>query len=326
MIKHALVQLMEVTGLSSISRYIYRNRPIILMYHRILEHPLVPGVSPALFDKQLAYLKSHFRVIPINQLVEEIKRDQVQPNSVAITFDDGHQDFYTNAWPLLQAHQLPASIYVATGFIDNQCWLWPDLLRYQLMNTNLDSLNLPELRSLSLARPDLLKTWATLADYCLQMEPDARQLFLEQVGIKLDATAPQAPLPPFDPLTWAQLREMNRAGLDVGSHTVSHPILSGLSKESLEQELADSYERILHELGHPPSGMCYPNGMARDVSPFVEQYSAGLYQYGLVAYPATVKKENIMHLGRWGGASTFSRFKQIMNGTTRNDNVRGEYR
>src|SRR5690606_42021405 len=68
-------------------------------------------------------------------------------------------------------------------------------------------------------------------------------------------------------LTWDQLREMQSQGLEVGSHTLSHPILSALTPAQVEEELRASSDHIKSELGKSPLGICYPNGMAKDISP-----------------------------------------------------------
>lgn len=325
-VTETLTKLLELSGGARLSRYLNRNRPIILMYHRVLSDPMLPGINPNVFAKQLKYLSEHFRVVSMSRLVDELKSNTVKPYTVAITFDDGHQDFYTNAWPALRHYHLPASLYIATGFIDNQCWLWPDLLRYELMNANVLSIDVDGIGTLPLERENILETWNTLGDYCLKLSPFDRKEFLNSLGEKLGVTSTQEPLPPFNPLTWDQLREMQVQGLDVGSHTVSHAILSALSNSDLIEELEDSYNRIFQELKSPPTGICYPNGMAEDVSRTVESVAGDLYSYGLVAYPDQVERSRIMHLGRWAASSDFTRFKRVMNSISRNDNHSGEYR
>lgn len=324
--KNRLINLLDACGLLGISRYVNRHRPMILMYHRILQEPLLPGIPPEIFAQHLEYLKRHFRVIPIAQMVEELKTDSLQPYSVAITFDDGHSDFFQNAWPLLKKFNLPASIYVTTGFIDQQHWLWPDLLRYLLMTTKATTVEIANVGNLSLVDDQLLTTWNTLGDFCLSLDTDARASFLHQLGHQLGVVIPSQPQAPFAPLTWHQLREMQKEGLDIGSHSVSHPILSALSEPELKYELLYSQQRIFEEIGEKPKGICYPNGMARDTSENVEASASEIYSYGLVAYPAQIKHNQIMHLGRWGGANNLSRFKQVMSGLSHNDNHLGEYR
>jgi peptidoglycan/xylan/chitin deacetylase (PgdA/CDA1 family) len=326
MLKSTLINFFEACGILRISRYANRYHPMILMYHRILNDPMVPGISPEIFAQHLNYLKKHFRVVAMNQMVDELQSNTIQPYTVAITFDDGHEDFYTNAWPLLQQHKLPASLYITTGFIDKQCWLWPDLLRYLVINTPCNTAYITGIGQLSFNKEQALNTWNTIGDYCLTLDALKRDKFLTELSTQLYLQIPAQPQAPFAPLSWDQLRAMHAQGLDVGSHSVSHPILSQLTEADLISELSVSRQRIQYELGTPPTGTCYPNGMAPDVSEQVEKHASHCYQYGLVAYPAAVSAQKLMHLGRWAAPNKISRFKQVLNSFSRNDNQSGEYR
>jgi hypothetical protein len=72
------------------------------------------------------------------------------------------------------------------------------------------------------------------------------------------------PEPPARPLAWDQVREMNAAGIEMGAHTVTHPILSTISREAQESEISDSRRRIEQETGAAPTSFAMPNGSARD--------------------------------------------------------------
>lgn len=326
MVKQLLFEIAEALGLLWLARFYNRYEPMILMYHRIVKEPLLPGIAPEVFEQELKYLKRHFRVVPMAQLAEEIRTNTVKTYSVAITFDDGHGDFYTHAWPLLKQYQLPAALYVTTGFLDQKCWLWPDLLRYLLIKTECESVRVEEIGELPLGSTHILKTWNSLGDYCLTLNSEERMKFLAQLAVQLEVEPGEYAKAPFSSVTWDQLREMNSEGLEVGSHTLSHPILSSLTPAQLEDELTLSYQRIQTEIGQPPLGICYPNGMAKDISKDVERVGANLYRYGLVAYPAEISANKMMHLGRWAGANNFRRFKQVSCRLSRNDNFQGEYR
>lgn len=326
MVKPTMINTLEVFGAFRLKRFLRRWQPLILMYHRIVDHPLIPGVPPSAFEEHLMYLKRHFRVVPMKQLATEIREQRTKPYSVALTFDDGHSDFYENAWPALKRFELPASVYVTTGFIDRKEWLWPDRLRYLLMNSRVTEFQVHGTAPLSLKKNSLKKVWGILGDHCLSMKPEVRERFLRCVETELEVALPEEPEAPFSPLTWAQLRDMKKGGIEVGSHSVTHPILSQLTEKQLEQELRLSHDRIKTEVGTAPTGICYPNGMAVDTSPRVEKKAAQWYDYGLVAYPATLRCDRVMHLGRWAAPSDSRRLRQILSGMTRNDNQNGEYR
>jgi peptidoglycan/xylan/chitin deacetylase (PgdA/CDA1 family) len=325
MLINSALDVIETIGGMRVFRFINRHVPRILMYHRILPDD-IHAISPAVFADQMAYLKQHFRVISVNQLVEELCRGQFRPYTVALTFDDGHEDFYSQAWPILQRYDLPASLYVTTGFIDRTCWLWPDLLRFLVNATNAQQVSIEALGNVDLTEVSRHGSWNRLGDYCLMLSASERMSFLNELAIRLRIEVPSKPLTPFAPVTWDQLRQMKSDGLDVGSHSVSHPIFSALTKEELYKEIVYSQKRVAEELGEIPLGICYPNGMANDISPNVEVLAQQFYKYGLVAYPCGVSRNQLMHLGRWAAPNTFSRFKQMINSLSRNDNHLGEYR
>jgi peptidoglycan/xylan/chitin deacetylase (PgdA/CDA1 family) len=96
---------------------------IILLYHRVAEvtqDPYKLSVSPENFKKQLTYIKSHYNVISLKQLIDDLKNKTLKDKSLVITFDDGYQDNFNNALPILEELNIPATIFVTTGYIDTE--------------------------------------------------------------------------------------------------------------------------------------------------------------------------------------------------------------
>lgn len=326
MFKSWLITLMESTGIMWLSRYSSKNRPMILMYHRITSEPNMPGIPEHVFESQLIYLKKHFHVITMGELYENLINNCISEKTVVLTFDDGHIDFYNNAWPLIKKHNLTASIYITTGFIDKKCWLWPDLLRFLLLKTEQTLLDLPETGKLHLSKENVLQIWSDLGDICLTLTPKARDLFLQKISTQLSVAIPSQPQAPFDPLTWQMLKEMEKQGLDIGSHSVNHPILSHLSQLELDAELLNSKERITAELGKVPIGFCYPNGMQADISDLVLTRAKEFYSYGLVAHPNRINRTKTMQLGRYAASKSLISFKLTVNGLRTDSFNIGAYR
>ena len=107
--------------------------PAILMYHSVgypEDHP-GPYVTPAVFEHQMEFLKAHhYRVLPLAELVSEIKSGKKIPmETVAITFDDGYLDNFKNAFPVLKKMDFPATIFMITGNIGRENWLSEEDLR-----------------------------------------------------------------------------------------------------------------------------------------------------------------------------------------------------
>lgn len=326
MLKEAVVNTLEIVGGLAITRYLTRRKPRILMYHRVVDSPLLPGISPKLFEAQLIYLKKNFNVVSLNELLANVKKKTEKDYQVAVTFDDGHHDFYTHAWPILRKHGVPATLFTTTGFVDKKVWLWPDLLRMIILAAPPNNYRLDGLGEIALTRENPLHVWNTIADYCLTLSHAGRMVFITDLAFKMNVSVDAEPQEPFAPVSWSELREMKSEGLDIGSHSDTHPILSDLSDEELIIELEYSKQRISEEIGIPPTGICYPNGMAKDVSVKVEERARQFYEYGLVAYPAEIAMKNIMHLGRYAASSNISRFKLLINGASFHVNHAGEYK
>jgi peptidoglycan/xylan/chitin deacetylase (PgdA/CDA1 family) len=300
----------EYLGGFGLLRYIHKQSPTILMYHRIYDDEYINGIPPLEFEKQIAYLSKHFNILPIEQLIQDFNNNRVKPYSLALTFDDGHHDFYTNAWPILKKYNLPASLYITTGFVDGTTWLWPDLLKYILLNSKIDRLSVATIGSISTAKKEHVANWHKLGDYCLSLKVDERNKLLLQLAEDAQVSVSSVPQPPFHSVTWPQLQTMSQEGLVVGSHTVTHPILSTLATEALRSELTESAKAIERNLGVIPTGICYPNGRSEDINKAVitEAVSAG-YTYGLMGRNMKLNITRNFKIGRLAANKDFFYFK-----------------
>ncbi len=104
-------------------RFSRQHRTIILMYHRITDEVREPrySVSTKNFERQMAYVKTHFNCISFAALVDDVpKPGKTDRDSIVITFDDGYKDNYLNAFPVVKQHELPATIFLVSRFIGNE--------------------------------------------------------------------------------------------------------------------------------------------------------------------------------------------------------------
>jgi peptidoglycan/xylan/chitin deacetylase (PgdA/CDA1 family) len=114
------------------NRFYERGGPAwILLYHRIADVACDPWdlcVQPKAFDQQLQDLKKKYTVLPLEEIVHQWRRRQVMKNAVAVTFDDGYLDNFTDAMPLLEHHDIPATFFITGGpYGDNQAFWWDEL-------------------------------------------------------------------------------------------------------------------------------------------------------------------------------------------------------
>ncbi len=256
--------------------YLSPRRLTVLNYHRI-DDPRQPGfdsykpnvsATPAAFQQQMEYLKQHFHVISLGQLAGWLKGECELPSRAAlITFDDGYQDNFSNAYPMLQSLSLPATIFLCTGCIGAERPLYWDYAAYCFAHARRESGSLPLTGSVAWAgstdRDRAVEAWVEKAKL---LTPEERQMvslmLAEALGVNVPAGAFEGLY-----LRWEQVRELSAGGIEMGAHTVTHPILTRIPLDRAQQEISDSKQRIEREIRKPAISFAYPNGGAHDFSP-----------------------------------------------------------
>lgn len=232
------------------ARAIRKSR--ILMYHIIGDAEL----SVQQFEWQLRFLRDHFEPITLGALVDRLQAGTTTGREVALTFDDGVQNHFTVACPLLQAHHVPATFFVCPGLIESGDWLWRTELRMRL--NVLDSATRAEaVRNAGCTATDI----EAIMEWTKGLPMDARRAFEHDIETHTaDFTPPQAQMERHAPLTWAQLRQLDHNLITIGSHTRTHPILPTLTESMLQDEIAGSRLALEEKLDRSVDLFSYPNG------------------------------------------------------------------
>jgi peptidoglycan/xylan/chitin deacetylase (PgdA/CDA1 family) len=244
---------------------------LILMYHSVGKPNLLGRalrVSAENFSAQLDYLSRRFQVVSLESAVERLRRGEALPeNAVALTFDDGFQDTYEIAFPILRERRLPATVFVAESVLHRRS-LWNYKLLLWIGNSRAARLEFtagefggpaPAIFDLTTARRRRRAARAILSRLC-RLTPDRRERLLGETAEKLGFARDADPYDELPMLTPEQLREMVSAGIAIGSHTVTHPALSSLSREDARRELAESKKSLESMLARPVRLFAYPFG------------------------------------------------------------------
>lgn len=248
----------------------------ILFYHSVSENvdyridPTIV-VHPARFEQQLRYLSTRMHVISLADLVNALRsRQAIPPHSAVITFDDGYRDNFTIATPLLQRYNLPATFFLATGYIGTGRLKWEDRLSYILHTSRASHIHI-EHASLSGGTSSLVlsnrqsraRTFTRLSARLERLPAQAREQVIDQVRELADITTKQ--LCGDVMLTWDEVREMtNVADFTFGCHTVSHERFSMLPDEQVQFEISRSRRTVEEEIGSEVSFFAYPYGTRKD--------------------------------------------------------------
>ena len=233
----------------------------ILEYHGVEDGPEREGVvSTQRFRQHLRFLKDRYRTVTVEEAARRLASGHLDGDLLVLTFDDGYRDNHRCAWPVLQEQGMTGTIYLTTGFLDGHP-LWFDTARrsfealarqgplpdsvQQALHAALDEIPPPgqEVNRLKYASAEDRLRVTELVDEA------ATDLPRREVA---------------QPMSWDEARELRDGGVELGAHTVRHPILSRLSREEQHREIVGSRDRLAEELGASPATFAMPNGSRRD--------------------------------------------------------------
>lgn len=236
------------------------GRLSILIYHRVLRQPdpLFPtAVDADKFDQQMRLLSGCFNVLPLAEATYALQCGRLPARAACITFDDGYADNAEVALPILQKYRLPATFFIATAFLDGGR-MWNDTIIELVRRHPADSLDLRSL-GLGLHRTESwVQRATTISRLLLQLKyhPPAARLDLVNAAHATVA----ASLPTDLMMSSQQVRALHAAGMEIGAHTVNHPILASLEKAEALKEIADCKDFLEGLIRAPVKSFAYPNG------------------------------------------------------------------
>ncbi len=257
-----------------------RSRALILLYHRVAPASEGPPdystagmvVTPTEFDVQMRFVARTYAVVPLARIADIARGTApMTPSLCAVTFDDGWRDVHEHALPVLRRYRIPATVFVATGPVDRGEWFWEERTEYtlallstvperavaDLSGTHVATVH----RELRTGPADAL-AWriAAIVDRLARLDGVDRDRFDGAVDAVLSAHGPGV-APPF--MTWAQLRELAAAGVELGNHTASHPDLRRVPRARVIEEIQAAARRLAEEApttGDAPPPLAYPYG------------------------------------------------------------------
>jgi peptidoglycan/xylan/chitin deacetylase (PgdA/CDA1 family) len=227
-----------------------RSTPFIAGYHRTVDkmpsdaRSTIPSlcVSVEMLERQLDWIGRRFRFVSL----DEIHNPHSQPVA-AVTFDDGYEDFYEYAFPVLKRKGIPAAVFVVTDLVGSADLQIHDQL-YLL---------------LAKSKPPLDAQYEM--NHILAMQPQSDVLRLIQSlasGAEINEESARA----HRSLTWDQIAKLHSAGITIGSHTRTHAILPNEAAGKVSTELSGSRAALENWLGAPVRHFAYPCGEFNDAT------------------------------------------------------------
>ena len=241
---------------------------LVFIFHRVVaaHDALLPAEPDAdEFDWMMRFISRNFSVLSFCEAAERLRRGDLPASAACVTFDDGYRDNFTVALPILKRYGIVATFFIATGYVGSGR-MWNDdiieAIRVQRgeyvdwSEFGLDSHRLDSIADRLLAIDSVL---AKLKYFPHQERADVACAIASRSGVEEGCRGM---------MNRDEIRRMRAAGMELGGHTHTHPILSDLSAGDAQAEIARGKEELEAILGETVTSFAYPNGNSRrDLGP-----------------------------------------------------------
>jgi sugar transferase (PEP-CTERM/EpsH1 system associated) len=276
--RRATARVLRYSGLTWVRGAAERNSLTLLAYHRVLPlpesllYPFQSMVMPRdLFEQQIVHLRQHYAVLPLTEAVDRLRARDLPPRALAVTFDDGYRDNFECALPILKKYGIPATFFVVTGALDGKNRLmWDEVMSRvrqihdegtagALLREPVPDWLAEKLRLLAAGEP-ADRVGERIARDMNRVPVRERESGMAALRrVTPDSAYADPPL-----LSWDEIREMRRAGMLVGAHTVTHPFLDELDETTARNEIQGSVHTLKERLGEPIALFSYPRGRFKE--------------------------------------------------------------
>jgi len=231
----------------------------ILIYHRVLAEPdpMRPWeIDAKQFRDHLKWISSVFTVIPLRTAVDQLNNGTLASRSLAITFDDGYSDNQSVALQLLNEQNFQATFFCTTAYIDGSA-MWNDLVIEAVRLWPENQISIPELEIESLSTrtmTDKASTVLIILDKLKYKDFDQRNDIANMLASQVQG------MPKQIMMSADQIKALHSAGMEIGGHTHSHPILANLTEDKATEQIITNKQILEKIVGQPITLFAYPNG------------------------------------------------------------------
>ncbi|MBC2733189.1 MAG: polysaccharide deacetylase family protein [Desulfobacteraceae bacterium] len=233
-----------------------------------------------MFKKQLDHIKKNYEILSLNEYIKysEDIADNIHRPAALITFDDGWKDNYTNAFPALRSKNIPATIFLTTGYIGTNRLFWPERLSNLIHAINACDLTETQQINYLLEMGDKLfganqykflsnnssiaseVSLSGIVETCKKLSSDHIENVLNDIETKYPFLKMMEMINTRSLLSWKEVREMAGKDISFGAHTRNHILLDRVSSDVLLSEIAGSKFDIEEKIEQEVVAFAYPNG------------------------------------------------------------------
>jgi peptidoglycan/xylan/chitin deacetylase (PgdA/CDA1 family) len=323
-LKSLLLKCVDAANLYPLFNRYTKNTATVFMIHSVTPAGVQRdgAISADTLAGHFEYLKRHnYRVLSLREYVMALINHESTYKSAVFTVDDGYRDIYLNAFDIFKSFGYPATVFITSDFIDKKLFFWWDTIEYAFQATLLDQVDLDYIE-MGQARlgsdEDRARVTQSVIFYCKKLPNDEKLALIARLVKLLNVDISCQPQGIYEPLSWDEICEMNKSGIDFFPHTKTHPILSRILPDRQAIELREPKSLIEKRLGTKADIFCYPNGSWED---FTENTIAILKSSGYIAavmgvpgFDNTKKQNDLFRLKRFVMPTESLHFKQYISG------------
>ncbi len=303
----------------SLFKFISLGKLTVLLFHKVpCKFDPLESTEMGLneFKKVLVSIQDVFRILPLEDALQALRKGNLPPRSACITFDDGYVDWMQGVVPVLEKNNAHATFFITTGQFDGLP-LWNERILHAVRHAscrNLDfkKFGLPEF-SLESSKQKEFSVFQ-IKQFLKYQSPNNKEVFLKDLER-------QSNISNYDSLYMSRddVRLLHSKGFGIGAHSVSHPILSSCSEKLAYEEIANSREELISIIKAPVNSFAYPNGIpGKD---FIFEHSNMLeragYKYGFTTHSGVITaNSSIWQMPRftpWGKTDIRRKIQLIRN-------------
>lgn len=304
--KELAASLIYMTPALALLRKYEASNLIILAYHRVkdiacecdyeFDAELI-SASIADFEWQVEHVKKYYKPTTFEKVASDLDNGKsLDKNTVIITFDDGFDDNYFNAFPVLKKHAVPATFFLATDYIGTTEPFWFDYVSYMIKKMPQGEYVLKDSDCiLDIAKDNREAELARLLSFLKKIPDNNRRHIIQELQQLSGIDKSSDGYTDCMPLTWDQATEMAGNGMEIGSHTCSHPVLSQLDKSRLHDEIVNSKNIIEDIINKKCVAIAYPVGGKHDFNNEIKSISESEYKLGCSYISGTNSMPNDDH-------------------------------
>jgi peptidoglycan/xylan/chitin deacetylase (PgdA/CDA1 family) len=308
-------------GMSYLFRSINHYKILILVYHGLTlkKREFQPWIHLPInvFENQIKYIKKHYNVLKLSEIIKAIKlKKQLPKNSASITFDDGYYNNFSLAFPVLKKYNVPATIYLTTGYIGSKKLLPMDQAFLIIKEAHQNSsYSMPEngfgpifFKSITDRQISYQKTTELLKKYEVKKQLEFLNNMKDKLKCEYDPTAKKI-IDDFSILGWDEIEQMHNSNLiEFGAHSDSHNILTRITYVDASKEISKSRKIIEEKLNCNINLFAFPNGTEEDFSiEHIKYLKDNNFEGAVTTIPKlNCITDSVYNLGRMSVGSDFS--------------------